>query len=210
MDDLQFDKAEYSGPSGIGLCANCSKPIEGQYWHANGQNVCGDCANILRHVQQTPAQSIVLKGALYAFGAAIACAIGYAAILIITKYELALISIAVGWLVGKAARIGAGGRGGRPVQIVAVIATYMAISGSLFFQILYAYFSEGKMVANLFNYVWLFILSMGKPFFELQEGFSGLLGVAILFFGLQQAWQQTRGVSIELAGPYTPGTVQQT
>lgn len=209
MDDLQFDKADYSGPTGIGPCANCGKPIGETYWHANGQNVCDACADMFKRVQQAPAQSVVVKGAIYAFGAALGCAIAYAAILIITKYELALISIAVGWLVGKAARIGTGGRGGRPVQIVAVIATYMAISGSLFFQILYAYFQEGKMVAGLWSYFVLFFLSMGKPFYELQEGLGGLLGLAILFFGLQQAWQQTHGVNIDIAGPYRSETVQQ-
>jgi len=35
------------------------------------------------------------------------------------------------------------------------------------------------------------VLSLGKPFYELSEGLGGILGIAILFFGLQQAWQQT-------------------
>jgi hypothetical protein len=203
MDDLQFDKAEYSGPSGIGNCVMCARPIHDTYWHANGQNICGDCATTLQQAKQAPERSLITKGALYALGAAIGCAIAYAAILIITNYELALISIAVGWLVGKAARIGTGGLGGRPVQIVAVIATYMAISGSLFFQILYSFFKDGKVVSGPASYLMLFFISMGKPFFELQEGFGGLLGLAILFFGLQQAWQQTRAIQITLAGPYT-------
>lgn len=203
MDDLQFDKAEYSGPSGIGPCVMCSNPIRDAYWHANGQNVCPDCAANIQQAKQSPERSLITKGALYAIGAAIGCAIAYAAILIITNYELALISIAVGWLVGKAARMGTGGLGGRPVQIIAVIATYVAISGSLFFQILYSYYSQGKFVTGIGSYITLFILSMGKPFFELQEGFGGLLGVAILGFGLHQAWQQTQGIQVTLAGPYT-------
>ncbi len=203
MDDLQFDKAEFSNPSGIGPCVMCAAPIESEYWHANGQVICPRCATTLGTAQQTPAKHLLLKGTLYAVVSAIGCSIAYAAILVITNYELALISIAVGWLVGKAARVGTGGLGGRPVQIVAVIATYIAISGSLFFQILYSFFKEGKLVNGIFGYLYLFVISLGKPFFELQEGFSGILGIAILFFGLQQAWQQTRSVQVAIAGPYS-------
>jgi len=29
------------------------------------------------------------------------------------------------------------------------------------------------------------------PVFELSSGFSGLIGIAILLFGLQRAWQMT-------------------
>ena len=103
-----------------------------------------------------------------------------------------------------------GGLGGRPVQIVAVIATYIAISGSLFVQIIYSFFKEGKMVSGLLGYAYLFVISMGKPFFELREGFGGILGIAILFFGLQQAWQQTRGINVAIAGPYSTELAKET
>ncbi len=142
-------------------------------------------------VPSPPQEVSVLRGALFAAGAGVLCSMGYAVILIVTRYELALISIAVGWLVGKAARQGAGGQGARALQYVAVACTYAAIAGSLFFQVIYAYFQEGKMVASAAGYVSLAVLSLGKPFYELQEGLGGVLGIAILFFGLQQAWQQT-------------------
>jgi hypothetical protein len=133
----------------------------------------------------------VTRGALFAAGAAVLCSFAYAAIIIISNYELALISIAVGWLVGTAARRGAGNQGSRPLQYVAVACTYAAIAGSLFFQVIYAYFQEGKVVASWSGYLQLGVLSLGKPFYELSEGLGGILGIAILFFGLQQAWQQT-------------------
>ena len=209
MDDLQFEKAEFNDHKALGNCVMCTKVLADQYWHANGQNICPNCAANIEFTQQAPARAVLAKGALYAAGAAIGCAIAYAAILIITKYELALISIAVGWLVGKAVRQGTGGQGGRAVQYIAVAATYIAISGSLFFQIAYSLFQEGK-TASLSGYFTLAIVSLGKPFFELSEGFQGILGVAILFFGLHQAWQQTRGIEITLAGPYPVQTVEQT
>jgi hypothetical protein len=208
MDDLQFDRAEYSGPAKVGPCANCGKAIEDEYWHANGQTVCPDCARLMAEIQQAPPNALLTKAALYATGAAIGCSIAYAAILIITKYDLALIAIAVGWLIGKATRIATAGVGGRVAQYIAVAATYISISGTLFFQILYVASQSGKSIPTLFGYVYLFIVSMGKPFFDIQEGFQGIIGLVILFFGLQQAWQQTRAIQVAIAGPYSASAAQ--
>lgn len=209
MDDLQFDKADYSGSSGIGPCANCSKPIENTYWQANGQNVCGDCAELLRNANLKATRAGLLKGAAYGLGAAICCSFVYAAIIIITDYDLALIAIAVGWLIGKATRIGTQGVGGRAVQVIAVIATYISISGTLYFHLVYSMAKEGKPLSGVLTHMLFFALSMGRPFFELSEGFGGIIGIAILFFGLQQAWQQTRAFEVAVAGPYNASTVQQ-
>jgi hypothetical protein len=208
MDDLQFEKADYSGPSSIGPCVNCRKAIETEYWHANGQTICPDCARLFAAAQEAPPQGLLGKALLYAAGAAIGCSIAYAAILIITKYDLALIAIAVGWLIGKATRIATNGVGGRLSQYIAVAATYISISGTMFFQILYVAAEQGKSITP-FGYAYLFLVSMGKPFFDIQDGFQGIIGLAILFFGLQQAWQQTKAIQVSLAGPYTTDTVQQ-
>ena len=75
MDDLQFDKAEFSNPSGIGPCVMCSAKIESEYWHANGQVVCPNCAVNLGTAQQAPARNLLLKGTVYAVVAAIGCSI---------------------------------------------------------------------------------------------------------------------------------------
>ncbi|MBM3759796.1 MAG: hypothetical protein FJW36_06075 [Acidobacteria bacterium] len=203
MDDLQFNQAEYSGPAAAGPCANCGKGISDEYWHANGQTVCPVCAQLMADIQQAPSSQLLSKTALCAAGAAIGCSIAYAAILIITRYDLALIAIAVGWLIGKATRIATAGVGGRTAQYIAVAATYISISGTLFFQILYVASQSGKSIPTVFGYVHLFIVSMGRPFFDIQEGFQGIIGLVILFFGLQQAWQQTRAINVSLAGPYS-------
>jgi hypothetical protein len=210
MDDLQFDKAVFSNKAGIGPCVNCGARILSTYWHANGQPVCQNCATKLQNAQKAPSHSLLLRGAVYAFGAAIACSIAYASILIVTNYELALISIAVGWLIGKAARQGTGGLGGRPVQIVAVAATYIAISSSLFFQVLYTLFKEDREASHWTGYPLLLLYSFGRPFLELREGLGAILGIAILFFGLQQAWQQTGNATVTLAGPYSPEATKTT
>src|SRR5439155_83803 len=40
------------------------------------------------------------------------------------------------------------------------------------------------------------------PFLMLTQGFSGILGMAIIFFGLQRAWHKTKGDQGVLMGPY--------
>lgn len=209
MDDLQFEKAEYSNPAGVGPCAVCGARILSSYSLANERAVCPNCAGNLEKAQKEPGGALLMRGALYAFGAAAACAVGYAVILIITGYELALISIAVGWLIGKAARKGTAGLGGMPVQIVAVVATYVAISGSLFVQVIYALLREGREASSWTGYPLLLLYSFGKPFLEMKEGLGGIFGLLILFFGLQQAWRQTGNTKVTLRGPYSTEVAKQ-
>ena len=65
---------------------------------------------------------------MFGIGAAIVGMIGYAAFGIITGIEIGYISLAVGWLIGKAMRAGSKGIGGRRYQVVAVALTYAAVS----------------------------------------------------------------------------------
>jgi hypothetical protein len=200
-DGMQFEQAEYVKPEGS-ACSSCGNSIETTYWHWGGNVICPNCAELVKESQKTPPQALLLKGALYALGTAFACAIGYATILIVTNYEIGIVAIGVGWAVGTAARKGTGGAGGRALQVVAVVATYMAICFSLAVQVLYSSLKEGKAL-ELFGVLITFIVSLGKPVLEIvYEGLGGVIGVLILFFGLQQAWQQTGNVSHLLMGPY--------
>lgn len=201
QDGMQFDQAEYVKPAGM-ACSSCGNSIETTYWHWGGNVICPNCAALVEESQKTPHQALLLKGALYALGTAFACAIGYATILIVTNYEIGIVAIGVGWAVGTAARKGTGGAGGRAVQVVAVVATYMAICFSLAVQVLYQFYKDGK-AQSLLGALLIFVLSLGKPFLEVaSEGFRGLIGVLILFFGLQQAWKQTGNAEHLLMGPY--------
>lgn len=198
---MQFEKAEYHPGSGK-TCALCQKGIADNYYHLSGQVICPECAGQVEKHQASPGPALVLRGALFALAAAAVCSAVYATILIVAKFELALIAIAVGWVIGTAARRGTNGLGGRNVQYVAVAATYIAICGSLFFQIVWEAIQQGKSFTAV-GYVVMAGVSLGKPFFELSEGFGGIIGLVILFFGMQQAWKQTGNLEgLALMGPY--------
>lgn len=208
MDELQFDKADYGGAAHT-PCSSCGTALTAEYWQANGHPVCAPCAAQLRDFSTVPKPQELLRAAAYAIGAGVVAAIGYAIIVVVTGYDLALLSIGVGWLIGKAALRGAGDKGSRPLQYIALAAAYLAICGTFFGQIVYGLAQEGREVNGLAGYLTLYILSLGKPYFELQEGLGGIIGLAILFFGLQQAWQQTRGVTLAITGPHPVAAVQQ-
>src|SRR4029450_6773668 len=65
--------------------------------------------------------------ALFGLGAAIAGAILYYAVIAITNFEIGIVAIAIGFMVGWAVRKGAGGRGGRRFQVLALVLTYWAV-----------------------------------------------------------------------------------
>lgn len=203
MDDLQFEKAEFSNPAGVGPCAMCGARILTTYWQVNGRVVCPNCGGNIASAVAAPAKPMLLRGALYALGAAVLCAIGYALILVVTNYELAIVSIAVGWLIGQAARKGAEGQGGRALQVIAVVATYFAICASVFVQSIWSLYQSGRELADVRGYGVVLLYSMGKPFIELSQGLGGILGIAILAFGLMQAWKQTGNAQVELSGPFS-------
>jgi hypothetical protein len=80
--------------------------------------------------QQLPKDShaAYVRGLLFGLGAAIVGMALYAAFIIIFDFSIGYVSLAVGWLVGKAIMLGSKGIGGRRYQIAAVILTYAAVS----------------------------------------------------------------------------------
>jgi hypothetical protein len=48
----------------------------------------------------------------------------------------------------------------------------------------------------------LLFAGLASPFLELQEGFSGIIGLVILFVGIQIAWKMTAAPPLEILGPF--------
>ena len=126
--DLKFDKAEFSSEQKQISCASCTRQIEKSYFVANQQSLCADCSEKLRiHFQRKSTAGDIFKALGFGFAASILGFIIYYAVLKITGYELSLISILVGFIVGKAVMIGSGRRGGVVFSLIAVFFTYLSI-----------------------------------------------------------------------------------
>jgi len=120
-------------------------------------------------------------------GAAIGLAL-YAGFVILTNIMIGYVSLAVGFIVAKAMMIGSKGIGGRQYQITAALLTYCAVSLSFIPIFLYAtHLSLGDVPLGK-----LIQLGFTSPFLELQsDTFRGLIGLVILFVGINIAWRMT-------------------
>ena len=130
---IQLDRAEFPIlPSGGVTCGSCNASIEDVYYAANDTLLCTGCSERVGAV----AISHGLFGRLGRFAKAtlfgsMAAALGagiYYAVLAGTGYQVGLIAIVVGILVGKAVNHGSRGRGGWRYQILAMFLTYLAMA----------------------------------------------------------------------------------
>jgi len=131
---LQFDTAIPSvradaGTSQQGVtCVSCQRAILDKYFDVNAQSVCESCRNeIAQHVETPRGLSVLARAFLFGFVAAILGAILYYAVIAITDFEIGIVAIAIGYMVGYGIRMGTRGRGGRRFQVIALVLTYWAV-----------------------------------------------------------------------------------
>jgi hypothetical protein len=122
----QFATAEYAG--GGDICKSCNRTISGTYYRINGALACQRCTDQLRNQIPKDSHAAFVRSLAFGFGAAIVGLILYAAFSIITGIVIGYVSLAVGWMIGKAMRAGSNGVGGRRYQVAAAAFTYAAVS----------------------------------------------------------------------------------
>ncbi len=122
----QFATAEYAGSGDV--CKSCKQAISGNYYRINGSLACERCTTQLQSQLPKDSHAAFVRALMFGIGAAILGLIGYAAFSIITGIQIGYISLAVGWLIGKAMRTGSRGIGGLRYQIAAALFTYAAVS----------------------------------------------------------------------------------
>jgi hypothetical protein len=109
-------------------CVACQQTLLDEYFDVNGEQVCASCRDAIAQRGESPRGSIPLaRAGLFGIGAAIAGAVLYYAVIAITDFEIGLVAIAIGYMVGYAIRMGTGGRGGRKFQVMALVLTYWSV-----------------------------------------------------------------------------------
>jgi hypothetical protein len=198
---LQFDTAEPTAATTNRSCTVCKRSIEGEYHMANMQVVCTQCRQALEAGPQGSRTGRIGRAILFGAGAAVAGSILYFVVLAATGYEIGLIAILVGWMVGRAVSVGSHGRGGWLYQVVAVGLTYVAISTSYIPQIVEAWAEPGtgSELSGAALYIAAFIFSLAVPILTIPVA---PIGALILGFGLFQAWRENMRPEITITGPY--------
>ncbi|MHB8813321.1 MAG: hypothetical protein ACYDAE_08635, partial [Steroidobacteraceae bacterium] len=125
------------------------------------------------------------------------------------------VSLAVGYIVGKAMHMGSGGVGGRRYQVVAVLLTYFAVSMSAVpIAIEQSRMHDQAQVQAADNTTQpsarisgkaiavLALVGIASPLLDLRDPVQGLIGLVILFVGIRFAWRFTAGRTLNISGPY--------
>ena len=235
-EPLQFDRATPSvqagqvSPHGV-TCTACQRTIADEYYDVNGQSVCASCRTVIEQ-QAEPARGVgvLMRAALFALVAAILGAILYYAVIAITDFEIGIVAIAIGYMVGYAIRMATGGRGGLRFQILAIVLTYWAV-GLAYTPLVFREMSKqteqtsqtsapatptppaepqaaaaddsSQPVSFTFAIVVLIAFSFALPVLSVFGSMpSGLISAAIIAFGMQQAWRMTGVPHLEVTGPY--------
>ena len=130
---LQFDRAvsttaRTDTASPAVTCVVCQKTIADKYFDINGQPTCDRCKQQVAREAETPKGFGVFgKAVLFGLGAALLGAALYYAVIAITEFEIGLVAIAIGFMVGYAIRMATANRGGLRFQILAIVFTYWAV-----------------------------------------------------------------------------------
>jgi len=109
-------------------CVTCGSRVAGDYFLSAGQVWCPACRTRRSDEPEEAGKAVFFKAALCGYAGAVAAAAVWAAVIIATGYELGLVAILVGLIVGAAVKWGAGGARGRPYQILAMVLTFLGLS----------------------------------------------------------------------------------
>ncbi len=211
------------------ICGACQSAIPDAYFDINGTTVCGSCqAEIARQAETPRGMGTLALATVFGIGAAVAGAALYYAVIAITNFEIGLVAIAIGYMVGFAVRKGAGG-GGRRFQIVAIVLTYWAV-GLAYVPFAFtdsaasrreqaqkeqpgAAVAEpanadpddggGRRIGFGFAVAMLLGFTFVLPVLAIVGSMpSGLISAAIIAFGMHQAWRMTGAPQLQITGPY--------
>lgn len=110
-------------------CHECGNQLAAEYFHVDGVAACHACKEKLV-AQATPLRewAPTARGLLFGIAAAVAGGALYYGVIAVTNFEIALVAIVIGYMVGWSIRRGAGGRGGRRLQVAAMAFTYLAVA----------------------------------------------------------------------------------
>jgi hypothetical protein len=154
---------------------------------------------------------------LFGVGGAVLGLVIYVAFALATGWMVGYISLAVGYIVGKAIVKGSGGIGGRRYQMAAVLLTYIAVSLAAVPIAISQHMKQKSVQQHAQTSASapvsapkmspvkavgvLALLGLASPFLELSDPAHGVIGLIILFVGIRIAWKITADRPVNILGP---------
>lgn len=212
----QFATAEYSPKSSTMTCAACKQPISGAYFQIKSMPVCAACTEKLRAQMPRDSHAAFARSLVFGVAGAVVGLILYVVFALATGLIIGWVSLAVGYIVGKAMHMGSGGVGGRRYQVVAVLLTYFAVSMSAVPIAIEQSRMHGEAQVqsaettaqppahvSARTIAVLAVVGIASPILDLRDPVQGLIGLIILFVGIRFAWRFTAAPTLNISGPYT-------
>jgi hypothetical protein len=223
----QFATAEYSPRSAAIACGSCGQTISGTWYRVNGVPACADCTRRIQEAVPQDSHQAFARGLLFGIGAAVLGCIIYVVFALTTGLVIGFVSLAVGYLVGKAIALGSRGVGGRRYQVAAAALTYMAVSLAAVpiaisvhhrQQVAQQHAPAGDPAATAaatpaappahaakMGFAQaigvLTLLGLASPFLELRDPMHGAIGLIILLVGIRFAWRLTAAKPLDISAP---------
>ncbi|NOK18217.1 hypothetical protein [Corallococcus carmarthensis] len=209
---LQFDRAEFTEAPPVTKCTVCQRAIQSVYFEVNQRLLCPDCREQVEAAMTGGSKSKrFLTASVFGFGAAVAGALVYW-VVSLTGYNIGLIAIVVGWMVGTAVFKGSESRGGGVYQALAVLLTYFAVAGSLAPDVYKELTTqppaevaagtpaeEAVEPSAAGNVVLAGVISVAAP---VLVGINSPMSGLIYGFALFEAWRRTKRTALNIAGPF--------
>jgi hypothetical protein len=225
-EGLQLEKAEFPEDALPTSCCACQREIVGTYFEVNARVACPGCRDqVAAAATGGSGARRFLRALAWGAGGALAGSALWMAITRWTGWEIGLVAILVGWMVGCGVRKGADGRGGWLYQGLAVGLSYLAIVATYVPDLHRSFLEEPGAEATpvqtassepapatagaeadaldvlALPLYGLFLLGVAGllPFLSLPEN---LIGVLIIGFALFEAWKLNKRTPLVISGPF--------
>jgi hypothetical protein len=227
----KFDVVDAVTPVGTAPCAECRGPIVDTYCEADEGVICASCEGRIATARSTDHAGSFGRALLFGIGSAALGALIYFGVLVASGREFTAIVLLVGFIVGKAVRVGSRSRGGRRFQWLALSLTYLAIAAT-YVPFVMKGFSPASSASSIEilpattnGGAFLVVnppaaapvpppASLGKAAVDysgllllaaaapILEGMRSVLTLLLIAAAMFQAWRMNRRTPVTITGPY--------
>jgi hypothetical protein len=227
----KFDVVDALTPVGTAPCAECRGPIVDTYYEADAGVICANCQARITAADSSDNSGSFGRAVLFGIASAAVGAAIYFAALTATGREITAIVLIVGFIVGKAVRVGSRSRGGRRFQWLALSLTYLAIAATYVPFVMKGFSPASSassvelLPATTNGGAFLIVnppstapappaISLGKAAVDysallllaaaapILEGMRHVVTLLLIAAAMLQAWQMNRRVAMTITGPY--------
>jgi hypothetical protein len=178
--------------AGLCFCSICNSLIVSKPQIVEGKEACAKCAAEILKKNPAERRRAFAMGLLFGTAAAVLGMAFCTVFGLLTRWDVNYASLFVGWMVALGMMQGSNGVRGPRYQFASVILTYFAVSLSsipiYLLPIVFWLPPDFKWSSIMGN---LAYWAVASPVLELKHGFSGYVGLSVLFLGMRLATRIT-------------------